>query len=90
MRSDPERDDKLYLKIYLVYKEILDKAGEYAPYLSKKYFIDNTIHECANRKIGNSGRCKVYEALKFGPAILENKTYLLKEIEDDTTEGKLR
>lgn len=53
-----------HLKILRVYESVKISAGEYAPFLSQGYYIDNTINECVSLGINGVSRSVVYKALK--------------------------
>lgn len=55
-----------YSKLLDIYDSIVKESGKYAPYLSKQYFITNTIHQAVHEKgIKQVSRDVVYKALKW-------------------------
>lgn len=65
-----------YLRIIQIFNEIQLKSGEYAAFLGKEYYIQNTIHECKHRKIKRVSRMTVYRALQLEPVIVSIKNKL--------------
>lgn len=71
--------DRDHWKIIQIYNEITLQAGQYAPYLSKGYFIENTIHECISQGIKEVSKTTVYRALQREQELSKIKKFL----EDD-------
>lgn len=62
MKSDSTKAK--HLKVIEIYDRIVEESGKYAPYLSKSYFITNTIYECNHCGIKKVTRSVVYDALR--------------------------
>ncbi len=60
-----------YIQILEIYNTIRKQSGEFAPYLAKEYFIQNTLIECCDKKIERANsRLIVYHALHYEPKLI--------------------
>lgn len=67
---------KKYLKIIEIYDRLIVESGDYAPYLSRQYYIDNTINEYHNLFKKDISRRLIYEALQFRKSLKQEEKFL--------------
>lgn len=67
---------KRYLEIIGIHEKLITEAGDYARFLSRDYFVTNTIHQCIHNKILNVSRITVYRALKCKKELIAEKPFL--------------
>nr|WP_320022088.1 hypothetical protein [uncultured Draconibacterium sp.] len=79
MSKSKEQTDLDYTIILKIYEDIVKKAGEYAPYLSKEYFYENTIHECRAKGMSVS-KTTIWRALRSQPKLEKLKPFMLDGI----------
>ena len=72
-----ESTKRKHLAILEIYEEIVKESGKYACYLSRTYFVMNTVLECQHRGIKEVSRSVVYSALRNSKQLKKEKHFIL-------------